>query len=149
MYIQIKNEWFVNVNFTSKQILTDCGFTYRNIEDIVGCFSSGLVLHGWKKKRTYHGLNTRDIIWNVYYDVLLSKGNHFVEYVKCIIQLQVACFSIITIARHWLLLNYINVPSKPRIILKKSDIPIYYHCTTVVQFFFLENCSCELFYIYI
>ncbi|KAF0726524.1 death-associated inhibitor of apoptosis 1-like [Aphis craccivora] len=55
-------------------------FIYRGVKDVVECFSCGLVLHYWKKDDTpwiEHSRHNPECIY-----VLLSKGNHFVEYVK-------------------------------------------------------------------
>lgn len=64
----------------NKYLLADCGFIYRGVKDVVECFSCGLVLHDWKKDDIpwiEHSRHNPECIY-----VLLSKGNHFVEYVK-------------------------------------------------------------------
>ncbi|KAE9534114.1 hypothetical protein AGLY_008850 [Aphis glycines] len=62
----------------NKYLLADCGFIYRGVKYVVECFSCGLVLHDWKKDDIPWIEHSRHNLECIY--VLLSKGNHFVEY---------------------------------------------------------------------
>ena len=61
----------------NKYVLSECGFIYTGVQDIVECFSCGLVLHDWKKDDIPWIEHSRHNSKCIY--VLLSKGNHFVE----------------------------------------------------------------------
>ncbi|XP_008189690.1 death-associated inhibitor of apoptosis 1-like [Acyrthosiphon pisum] len=67
----------------NKYVLSECGFIYTGVQDIVECFSCGLVLHNWKKDDIPWIEHSRHNSKCIY--VLLSKGNHFVEHIitKC------------------------------------------------------------------
>eukprot|EP00102_Acyrthosiphon_pisum_P027152 XP_016664362.1 PREDICTED: death-associated inhibitor of apoptosis 1-like [Acyrthosiphon pisum] len=64
----------------NKYVLSECGFIYTGVQDIVECFSCGLVLHDWKKDDIPWIEHSRHNSKCIY--VLLSKGSHFVENIR-------------------------------------------------------------------
>lgn len=64
----------------NKYLLSECGFTYMGDDDIVQCFSCGLILHNWEKTDEPWFEHSK---WNpkcIF--VLLCKGSQFIENVK-------------------------------------------------------------------